>query len=169
VARPRFVIAIIHSIMRVVALRLPPGIENQAAWRVGLLCVASIACAGCGSGLSSVSGKLTLDGQPLARTDQVEITIMFYPESGIGAPAAGIVDESGRYSVFTGRQDGIAPGDYVVTLAAVETKPAGPGRPPSKRVITPQRYTNPRESELRAAVQPGRNTFDFELTSASRS
>jgi hypothetical protein len=141
---------------------------GYAAWRAGLLCLALIACAGCGNGLSSVSGKLTLDGQPLARSEQVQVTIMFYPESGGGAPAAGMVDESGRYSLSTGRQDGIAPGDYLVALAAVEVKPSAPGRPPNKRVITPMRYTNPKQSELRAAVQPGSNTFDFELTSEKR-
>lgn len=108
---------------------------------------------------------LTLDGQPLARTNEVEVTILFFPASGVGAPAAGLVDESGRYSLATGGKSGIAPGDYVVTLAAVELKPAASGRPPSKRVITPRRYTNPKQSDLRAAVQPGRNTFDFNLTS----
>jgi hypothetical protein len=93
---------------------------------------------------------------------------MFYPESGSGAPAAGIVDESGRYRLSTGRQDGIAPGDYVVTLAAVEVKPSAPGRPANKRMITPLRYTSPKQSDLRAAVQPGRNRFDFDLTSENR-
>ena len=44
------------------------------------LCVTSIVCAGCGDGLASVKGTLMLDGQPLARTKEVEVTILFYPE-----------------------------------------------------------------------------------------
>jgi hypothetical protein len=94
---------------------------------------------------------------------------MFLPESGSGATAAALVDESGQYSLSTGGRDGVAPGDYVVTLAAVEIKPSSsPGRTPIKRVVTPLRYANPKQSDLRAAVQPGRNTFDFDLTSENR-
>jgi hypothetical protein len=143
----------------------PPRRERYGWLKLALFCVTSIVCAGCGDGLASVKGTLMLDGQPLARTNEVEVTILFFPQSGGGAPAAGMVDESGRYTLSTGGRNGIAPGDYVVTLAAMEMKSAAPGRPPSRRIITPKRYTNPQQSDLRAAVQPGRNTFDFNLTS----
>jgi hypothetical protein len=157
-----------EQLIRRIGLGSLPRNGDHSVGRACLLCLALVTWAGCGSGLSSVSGQLTLDGQPLARSEQVQITIMFYPESGSGAPAAGIVDESGRYRLSTGRQDGIAPGEYVVTLAAVEVKPSAPGRPANKRVITPLRYTNPKLSDLRAAVQPGRNTLDFDLRSDAK-
>jgi hypothetical protein len=123
-----------------------------------------VALAGCGNGRSSVRGTLTLDGQPLARTDNVHVTIMFFPASGNGAPAAALADESGNYSLTTGSQSGLAPGTYVVTLAATEVAPVAGGAP-RKRMITPSRYANPKQSDLRAEVEPGRNTFNFDLHS----
>jgi hypothetical protein len=89
---------------------------------------------------------------------------MFFPASGSGAPAAALADESGNYSLSTGAQSGLAPGSYVVTLAATEVTPGAAGEP-RKRVITPLRYANPKQSDLRAEVEPGRNTFDFDLRS----
>jgi hypothetical protein len=113
---------------------------------------------GCGDGRSSVSGSVTFDGQPLTKTDSRNVTIMFIPESG-GAPASALVDESGEFALTTGSQAGLPPGKYIVTFAAIE---AAGGK---KRVITPSRYSNAKESDLRADVQPGSNSFNFELTS----
>jgi hypothetical protein len=128
--------------------------------------LASLVLTGCGGGTSSVSGKLTLDGEPLARTENVSVTIMFYPESGSGAPAAALADEAGGYVLSTGSQQGLAPGNYVVTLSATEfTPPAVAGGMPGNRVLTPARYANPKQSGLRAEVKPGSNTFNFDLRS----
>jgi hypothetical protein len=123
-----------------------------------------IACAGCGNGRSTVLGTLTLDGKPLGRTATVQVTIMFSPADGSGAPAAALGDESGCYELTTGSQHGLAPGQYIVTLAATEAT-QGRGGESRKRVLTPLRYANPKETDLRADVQPGRNTFDFNLRS----
>jgi hypothetical protein len=140
-----------------------------AAWQLCLAILLSITMSGCGNGLSSVSGRITLDGKPLAGSKSVRVMIMFYPESGTGAPAAAIADESGDYVVSTGSQSGLAPGNYVVTLSATEFTPAAdPRGMPTKRVLTPARYANPKESGLRAEVQPGRNTFDFKLHSSAK-
>lgn len=132
-------------------------------------CVAGAALilpAGCGSDLASVSGTLTLDGKPLAGTENTNVTIMFYPETGSGAPSAAMTDESGHYKLSTGSQAGIAPGPYVVTLSASEfSEPAPGGGAPRRRILTPAKYANPSQSGLRAEVQPGRNTFDFDLKS----
>jgi hypothetical protein len=109
------------------------------------------------------------DGEPLAGSDNVRVTIMFYPESGSGAPAAAIADEAGEYVLSTGSQAGLAPGNYVVTLSATEFTPtADPGGMPGKRVLTPARYANPKQSGFRAEVTPGRNTFDFDLQSTAK-
>jgi hypothetical protein len=130
--------------------------------------VAMFLLTGCGSDLASVSGTLTLDGKPLARTENTNVTIMFYPESGSGAPAAAMTDESGQYELTTGSQQGVAPGKYVVTLSASQFDPPSPeGGPPGRRFLTPVRYASPGESELRADVEPGSNTFDFDLKSSS--
>jgi hypothetical protein len=108
-----------------------------------------------------------MNGKPLARTENIHVTIMFFPESGGGTPASAVADESGRYALSTGAQTGLAPGKYVVTLAAIEARPTSNGGAPNKRVITPSRYANPKESDLRADVQPGRNAFDFDLNSTT--
>lgn len=120
------------------------------------VCLAVLA--GCGDGRSSVSGSVTFDGQPLTKTESRNVTIMFIPESG-GAPASALVDESGEFSLTTGAQAGLPPGKYIVTLAAIE---AAGGK---KRVITPARYSSAKETDLRADVQPGSNSFSFDLNS----
>jgi hypothetical protein len=68
------------------------------------------------------------------------------------------VDESGSYTLYTGAKAGLDPGKYVVTLAAVEASATG------KRLVAPERYTDPTQSDLRAEVVPGSNEFDFDLT-----
>jgi hypothetical protein len=132
---------------RFVSLMLGPGI---------------LLLAGCGGGASTVSGSVSLDGQPLTRTESRNITIMFTPESG-GAPASALVDESGEFSLATGARAGLAPGKYIVTLAAIEVTGG------KKQVVTPARYSNAKDTDLRADVQPGSNNFDFELKSGPTS
>jgi hypothetical protein len=74
-----------------------------ARW-LGLVVV--LACVGCNSSESSVSGSVTVDGQPLKEGD-----IIFEPADGQGSPAAGkIVD--GKYTLK------IAPGNKKVRINA---------------------------------------------------
>jgi hypothetical protein len=140
--------------------------KSQVAWRLTAISFAALVLSGCGNGLSSVSGNVTLDGKPLRGSESVRVTVMFYPASGRGAPAAAIADENGEYAVATGSKEGLAPGSYVVTLSAVEFIPSNvPGGMPGRKVLTPERYANAKESGLSADIKPGRNTFDFELSS----
>jgi hypothetical protein len=121
---------------------------------------------GCGQGgdrwpREPVSGKVTLDGQPL---DSGEIA--FVP-SGDG-PAAGGLIHKGKYAI--GRSDGPVPGPHRVVITSA--KPTGkkikdeadPKVLYDERAETlPARYNA--QSELTAEVKPGGgNTFDFELT-----
>jgi hypothetical protein len=138
--------------------------HNLFGWNGVWLCLIT-ALAGCGGSAASVSGKLTLDGQPLAANNRVRVTVMFYPRAG-GVPAAALADDAGRYSLSTGSHVGLAPGEYVVVVAATESEaPANPSAEPRKRIITPAKYADPKKSMLSATVKPGRNTFDFDLTS----
>jgi hypothetical protein len=122
---------------------------------------------GCGDGSATVSGRLTLDGEPLAGSNQVRATVMFYPESG-GAPAAALADSRGRYQLATGAKVGLAPGNYAVVISATEsTSSEGSGDSPKKRVITPAKYADPKQSGFHAEVKPGNNTFDFDMLSKS--
>jgi len=135
--------------------------------RMAILALVLVIVAGCGGSESSVSGSITLDGQPLATTDAVRVTIMFFPESG-GAPAAARADESGQYSLSTGGQSGLAPGDYTVAISANDAgRPQNGEAAPAARATSPLHYANPKLSGLKAEVEPGSNTFDFDLKSSS--
>jgi hypothetical protein len=92
---------------------------------------------------------------------------MFYPEGG-GAPAAAVADDVGRYQLATGAQTGLAPGKYTVIIAATESAPMAKEGKTNKRVITPAEYMDPKKTKLRAEVQPGSNTFDFDLKSGAK-
>ena len=118
---------------------------------------------GCG-GLydASVSGTVTLDGNPLPRG-----TVAFNPENP-GPASYGQIDDSGHYTVMTGREEGIPSGQYLLTVVAneipqVEGKDGGP--PPAGKPITPRWYRSPTTSGLSFTIESGSNTIDLPLTS----
>jgi hypothetical protein len=121
---------------------------------------------GCGSNLSSVSGTVTLDGKPLAGSDKLSGTVQFSPEDGRGTIAVGNLDQSGRYNLSTGSRVGVLPGKYLVSVSAVEIIPPKiAGEAGSGRLTTPPRYADAKSSGFTAEVAPGRNTFDYALSS----
>lgn len=121
---------------------------------------------GCGSDLSSVTGTLTLDGRPLAGGETVGVTVLLFPETGVGVPAAGRADESGEYEISTGSQQGIKPGAYLVAISGVEVIPPKTEQEmPGRRQLTPLRYADPKQSGFRVDVKPGSNECDFDLHS----
>jgi hypothetical protein len=130
---------------------------------LAMICVPSL---GCGSGFASVSGTVTLDGKPLAGKELLRGTVQFIGKDGRGAAGIGYLDEQGQYKLTTGSQKGIAPGDYLVSVSVTEIIPAKiVGDAPSGRRLTPRRFSDPTKSGFTAEVKPGRNTFDFALTS----
>lgn len=117
---------------------------------------------GCGSELGAmVSGKVTLDGAPLTTGN-----VMFTP-IGQGSAANGSIDASGSYSLHTGTEGGLPPGDYRVTVVATKpAPPAAPNLPPPPPIpITPQKYGRPETTDLRVTVKSGSNSIDLELRS----
>lgn len=133
---------------------------ERFCWRVAP-CIAlwsiSIFAPGCGSDYPArVSGKVTLDGEPVA-----EALVTFHP-LGSGAVAQGRTDASGRYELATGQSRGLAPGKYCVSVAAYEMPP-GDGPASQVKMVTPSRYGNPATSNLRRAISAGNNACDFEL------
>lgn len=135
--------------------------------------VGSFSTAGCGEGPAdgldrkSVSGKVTLDGQPLAKG-----AIAFDPADGSpGATPAGGVIVDGYYSIDS--VSGPTPGKYRVSIrsaaeGAVLSPGMAPGAPPKAKkgaadAIPPKYNLN---SELTAQIDAsGSNTADFALTS----
>jgi hypothetical protein len=124
-----------------------------------LLCAA---LAGCGDGRDSVpvSGKVTVQGQPLA-----DILVTFEPlDDGIGS--TGTTDAEGRYTLqfVDNDQDGAVPGKHQVTFQDLLDEPAedsdaGPA-PPSK-----SRLPAGAQGAMQEFVVPpdGTSAADFDL------
>ncbi len=107
---------------------------------------------GCGSDLpplGNVSGKVTMDGEPLAG-----VIINFKPEDG--RMATGTTDKDGRYTLeYVYGAEGTKVGKSTVMFEW----PLGKGGKP-----IPKRYTG-LDSELKVEVADGRNEFNFDLES----
>jgi hypothetical protein len=131
-----------------------------------LLGVSASTVLGCGSGQASVTGAVTLDGKPVASSRELNGTVNFYRESGSGPPAIGIIDNSGRYALKIGGAGGLEPGSYRVSIAIKQIIPAAdPAEMPRARLISPTRYSDLSQTDLKAEVKPGNNSFDFALES----
>lgn len=133
--------------------------ESFPALRVisllGAVCL--VAFTGCSRYESSVSGKVTLDGEPLKSG-----TVVFYPAAGSGAAAYGSVQADGSYTLDTGASGGLAAGEYVVTVVA--TTGPQPGFLFGK-MLTPERYGNVKTTDLKFTVKKGGNKIDLPLSS----
>jgi|EndMetStandDraft_8_1072994.scaffolds.fasta_scaffold1016986_1 hypothetical protein len=130
-----------------------------------LLSLLSLGCSG--PNAASVSGSVTLDGQPLTTG-----MVSFYPDGGNGAPASGSIDASGNYSLSTGTDVGLAPGKYVAIVVATKDPPqpydkTGAEIPPIP--ITPGKYANTNTSDLHVEVKAGRNTIPLALQASGKS
>lgn len=112
---------------------------------------------GCGSDLSSVKGKVTLDGAPLPGA-----FVEYTPKSSNGSTAYGKTDTSGNYYLmFSLNRSGAIPGDYVVRITTAEIGDVGKANVPER---VPNRYN--RNTELQVEVKPDQsNICNFELKS----
>ncbi len=123
--------------------------------------VCDLVLTGCGGRYdSTVNGTVTLDGNPVPRG-----AVSFSPQ-GSGATAYGLIKENGGYTLQTGREAGLPPGQYVATVAANEESAArgkDGGPPPLGKPITPDWYRSPSTSGLTFEVKPGDNKINLEL------
>jgi hypothetical protein len=131
---------------------------------------------GCNRGprLVSVQGTVKVNGKPLNQG-----VVMFYPATG--RPATGQIAENGTYSLTTyAPNDGAAPGEYAVTIDAVEVDSSAPpptsleaeiaagasGTPPVRstvRYLVPEKYADRTTTPLKATVQEDGNVIDFDI------
>ncbi len=125
----------------------------------GIACI-SVCWAGwgCGSGdgpkVGKVSGKVTLDGKPLAGA-----LVTFMPEKG--RSSSGRTNDAGQYELsYTFEQMGAAVGKHSVRITTATTDNA---ESPVAQEKLPAKYH--RDTELKAEVKPGSNKVDFELSS----
>jgi hypothetical protein len=126
-----------------------------------LLC-AIVGCSSGGLG-AEVSGKVTLDGEPIGPG-----VVIFAPSGGGENPATGAIQTDGSYFLKTSREEGLRPGKYQVALQIHEIPTdLVPGqrdmRPAKSRI--PTKYTDVKSSGLEYDVVSGSNTIDLEMTS----
>lgn len=142
--------------------------------RIGLIAIAGlILLGGCNrdSGYGHVSGKVTVDGNPVT-----EGIITFVPENG---PAAvGFIGADGTYHLTTLKKDGVIVGQHRVTIHATRLGPRANAAPTSiedevksgasgatEKVewIVPERYSQLSTTDLTATVNPEQQTLNFDL------
>jgi hypothetical protein len=129
----------------------------------------SLSLAGCGNNLAPVSGVVTLDGQPVRGGNGVRGTVYFQPVSGEGRAAVGIVDENGAYRMSSGSEDGVVPGQYLVSFNATQIiESSQPGGTPTGKRITPPAYASAQTSGLQLTVEPGGTQYDLSLSSEAK-
>ncbi|MEM8945222.1 MAG: carboxypeptidase-like regulatory domain-containing protein [Planctomycetota bacterium] len=126
-----------------------------------LLLVVATGCSGTYD--ASVSGTVTFDGSPLKSG-----SISFIPGQPGPASYAAVLGD-GSYTVNTGREEGLPPGSYTITVMAREKSiedTSGRGLPPMPgKQITPTWYAQKKSSPLKFTVEAGSNEINLELTS----
>lgn len=101
-----------------------------------------------------MTGRITLDGNPIESTD-----IVFQPD-GSRPPSYGRTDKNGNYELGYKRGVmGALVGQHTVRISTSPELVRGPNRYPAQ-------YNT--ESTLRKEVKPEKNRFDFDLTSEAK-
>jgi len=130
---------------------------THAQWL--LTCVLGLSLTGCGANenVGTVSGLISLNGEPL-----VGALVQFEPLAG-SAPSGGFTDETGRYSLTYNREvQGAEVGEHRVLISTKDVGNADADPPrPRKSESVPAKYNT--KSELTAVVKPGKNAIDFAL------
>ena len=124
-----------------------------------LCCLAGLSGCGKSRGFETapVSGKVTLDGQPITKG-----TVTFVPRKG--KTARGSISEDGSFTLGTySNADGAIIGDQRVVIVSHE---GGMEEDTTPKYRVPRRYGSPGSSGLTFDVQSGVDNFaSFELTS----
>ena len=131
-----------------------PTTPIRAAWLMLLAALLS-GCGGSGPEVVPVSGRVTLDGAPLAGA-----RIRFQPEASGGSPSYGTADQDGHYELGYKRgQPGALIGWHSIRVERGARDPDSKTKPQA----LPARYNT--ASELREEVKAGEdNVVDLALT-----
>jgi hypothetical protein len=119
-----------------------------------LLAMSIAGCSKTGADVAPVTGRITLDGNPLENAD-----VLFQP-SGSKPPSSGRTDAGGRYELVYKR--GVMGGTVGSNTVRITISPDVASNPPS----IPARYNV--ESKLTSEVKSGQNEFNFELTTGEK-
>jgi len=143
---------------------------KEGPMRIALILLGGVALAlaGCGSGgAAPVSGKVTLNGKPLAKA-----TVTFQPTAkggmDAGVASTGETNDQGEYTlkvVGTGAPGAIV-GEHRVSITALQGPAPDPkdDNPKPREDLVPERYNA--KTELKFTVPSGgTKEADFKLTS----
>lgn len=104
----------------------------------------------------SVSGNVTVDGVPVNGLEVIYTPI----DPSLGGEALAYTQDGGKYSLIRGRGNTTIPkGAYKVTISVFEVDPDAK----IGKVKLGKQYTSLNETELKADVQAGQNSIDFDL------
>jgi hypothetical protein len=125
----------------------------------------TLAAVGCGgsAGLTPVSGKVTLDGQPLTGASG---TIMFVPAGDSGAGGMASLNSDGTYQAKTGSLPGLQPGEYDLSVTATEATKVSLGTDYQKtepKSLIPEKYNNAKTSGLKVKVEGSSKSHEIVL------
>lgn len=127
---------------------------------------------GCSSGgyrgpTGTVSGKVTLDGQPVPQGCVVSFL------SPAGHVSSGVVGADGKFQLGTKENPNVPVATYNVTVSTPAEKMSQAdydkymsgegGAKPAAASAIPEQFTNPTTSGVSKEVKPGPNTIDIEL------
>ncbi|MCL4203728.1 MAG: hypothetical protein KJ000_14605 [Pirellulaceae bacterium] len=132
---------------------------RSACWPIVLLAVSMTGCgASDGVDRASVSGTVTLDGQPVG-----EGSIVFTPTAGTTGPMCFVPIANGAYSIAAGDRGPVVGKHKVEIEGYRDTGTVDDGGAALKDQIVPAKYN--RQTTLVVEVAKGSNTHNFELVS----
>jgi hypothetical protein len=149
--------------------RMPFSARARSCLRPSALAVVALvvlAPTGCDSGgsLQTVSGKVTVDGNPLGRG-----SVRFVPDKDKGnkttTEPAGEIKSDGTYTLTTNGKTGAPVGWYKVTVTATEL--AESSNPYGGKVLVAPKYNVPETSGISIEVKssPPAGAYDIAVTS----
>lgn len=138
--------------------------RHPQLWRLAALGTLSASLIGCGKGdgldLVNVSGRVTLDGQPLS-----EARVEFQPQIEKGSPSYARTDSQGAfYLKFNADRDGALAATHIVRISTFAT----PDDDTDGKVFfipekVPRKYNA--DSVIKVEVKSGVDPFQFDLIS----
>lgn len=144
---------------------LPRGVSTRL-FVAASVCAATLAVVGCGSassGFCPVTGKVSVEGQPLRIG-----SVSFRPDTTKGNKTlhhpTGDIDAEGTYVLYTIGKKGAPPGWYRVIVFADGNPAPAPGIPP--RWLHDVKYTNAGTTDLLIEVveTPPAGGYDLKLS-----
>ena len=129
----------------------------------GVVFIAAPGCGPSGPEMGSVTGKVTLNGQPVSKG-----MVTFVAIEPNRPNATGMLKSDGSYSLTTTEfGNGALVGEYKVAVSGKDPEAynqvVAPGEPMKIESSVPAKYENPDSSGLTAKVVTGSNTHNFDL------